>query len=242
MLLDRVRDRAQIRALHVGQHVEGGHDVVVGDVGRRRVAADVGQVAEQLRRSRPRPVRCGVLLSASSESSRYCGVCTATVYCDARWSGRASSSAHLPARGQRDQHVVGHVRAGSSPTWLARVRSTSSVQRRGMPTHCWMCTSTAPGIRRHLVARRCSAICGSFAVRKRPTNWMSMGAEMPKFRTCVDDVRRREEEGKSGKSCASACAAARTYSGVGAWSVLLQRDQDLAVGGGDERAVARARG
>ena len=72
---------AEVGALHAQQHVERRRDVVVRDVRRRHAAADVGEVAEQLRcRRRRAPAgTIGVFSSASIESIRYCGVCTATL-------------------------------------------------------------------------------------------------------------------------------------------------------------------
>ena len=72
----------QVGALHADVDVDHRRDVVARDHGRHTAGAGLDQVAQQLRALSARRAAAplaptGMLSSASSESTLYCGVCTA---------------------------------------------------------------------------------------------------------------------------------------------------------------------
>ena len=75
--LDRGGDAAEVAVLHVGVDVEDRLHVRVADDGRELPALERRQVAEQLGRAGVAAVT-DVFISVLTESTRLCGVCTAT--------------------------------------------------------------------------------------------------------------------------------------------------------------------
>ena len=197
-------DRAQIGALHAQQHVERRRDVVVRDVGR---AWCRGRVSARLPSScvlsgvvSHRPATTGVFSSALIESISILRRLheDAVVHAVLRIEPevRRRLAAGLTARSADRWRR----RAASRPSGSASVRSTFT-RRSGVSRHLLQVHVDRAGNCGDIVGRICrrSATFLAALLHAGPTICTSIGAGKPKFSTCVDDVRRREEERQVGK-------------------------------------------
>src|SRR6266851_5646225 len=179
----------------------------------RRALAGVGEVEDPDDAKRTEPLLKGVVSRDWIESTRTCGVWTATGYCTPVF----GSIQKFGAVCELEESEMSRSLATSrivSPTSCAAVRSTSTSSS-GVSVTCARCTSTAPGTVAIRDAR--SRAMARFAVwfPAGPVRRTSTGEERPKLRICVEMSAARKKNVACGKAEARSFRSACTYPAVG---------------------------
>ena len=195
--VDRIRDAAEIRALHVREHVEDRLHVVVVQRERRGRATERREIAQQLR------------LALAGHGDRH--AVQIVHRADAvLWRLDDDRIPHAvlvvqpeilrrrAAASQRDRQAVGDVLTPSSRSAWATCRSVLTMIR-GESRICCTCTSTAPGTP-DSSCEICCAICVVLvALLNRPADLDVDRGGQPEVEDLADDVGRLGEELQVGK-------------------------------------------
>src|SRR5439155_11730512 len=179
----------------------------------RRVLARVGEAREPEEANGAEPLVKGVVSRDWIESTRTCGVWTATGYCTPVF----GSIQKFGAVCELEESEMSRSLATSpivSPTSCAAARSTSTSSS-GVSVTCARCTSTAPGMVAIRDAR--SRAMARFAVwfPAGPVRRTSTGEERPKLRIWVEMSAARKKNVAWGNAEARSFRRACTYPAVG---------------------------
>src|SRR5438094_529733 len=179
----------------------------------RPVLAGVGEVEDPDEARATEPLLKGVVSRDWIESTRICGVWTATGYCTPVFGSIQKFGAVCELDDSETSRSLATSRIVNPRSWAAvRLTSTSSS---GVSVTCARCTSTAPGMVAIRDARpRAMARFASWFPAG-PVSRTSMGAERPTLRICVEMSAARKKNVACGNDEARSFRTARTYSEAG---------------------------
>src|SRR5439155_1248360 len=175
--------------------------------------AGVGEAEDPDEAKATEPLLKGVVSRDWIESTRICGVWTATGYCTPVFGSIQKFGAVCELDDSETSRSLATSRIVSPRSWAAvRLTSTSSS---GVSVTCARCTSTAPGMVaiREARLRAISRFAAWFPAG--PERRTSSGAERPKLRICVEMSAARKKNVACGNDAARSLRTARTYPAVG---------------------------